>query len=278
MKDISLYEKVPPLKNKFQVKFFEEATQIGLLPHWHEHIELLYFTSGECDFFCDGKMSHVKAGDLIVVNSTEIHTFTSTKGTTGYICMITYPSFFEDVSFSDVIIKNHISGDSYIRDCIMNIREEKKSDSAGSDMMIKSHNYRLFAYLVRNYALDEPQRRTNASDSARLKRLDIVFQYIAKNYNDKINTSSLAKMCYLSEGYFCRFFKKATGRTVADYITEFRINKASIMLVNTDSTISDIALNTGFDDANYFSRVFKKTTGMSPSRYRNEITFKDGKN
>ena len=101
--------------------------------------------------------------------------------------------------------------------------------------------------------------------------MDKIFSYIGKHFNEKLTTSQLASMCYLSEGYFCRFFKKATGRTVAEYITEVRVEKASVMLRSTDSTIADIAFNTGFDDANYFARVFRKTTGFSPSCYRKKV-------
>ena len=274
MKDISLYEKVPPLKNNFQIKFFSQISPIGLLPHWHEHIELLYFVKGSCEFFCDGKSSMVKEGDLVVVNSTEIHTFTAIRATE-YYCILIYPDFFKDINFSGTLIKNHIPDDSFVKNCIYDIRNEKENESVGSDLMIKSHACRLFSYLMRNYTETTIDPQTVHIQTEKLKRLDIVFNYISRNYNDKITTSKLAGLCYLSEGYFCRFFKNATGRTVADYITEYRIDKASVMLRSTDCSISEIASNTGFDDANYFSRVFKKTTGLSPTEYKKKYYSKD---
>lgn len=274
MKDIKLYEKVPPIKNNFQVKFFmqKSTTGIGLLPHWHEHIELLYFTKGRCECFCDGKHVSVNAGDLLVVNSTEIHTFT-TDVPTEYCCLITYPSFFSDIDFSDVVIKNHIPSDSIVKECIEGIQGNVGSTLPGSDMLIKSYNYRLFAHLVRNYR-DTSQRESKIT-ADKLKHLDKVFTYIGKNYNEKITTSHLASMCFLSEGYFCRFFKKATGRTVADYVSQLRIEKAALLLKSTSSPISDIAETTGFEDANYFTRIFKKIMGISPSVYRQKHTHKN---
>ena len=230
MKDIALYEKIKTLENKFPVKFFKQTSEFGLLPHWHEHIELLYFLSGECEFFCDGKHYYVKEGDLIVANSTEIHSFTSIKAPVSYYCIITYPSFFEDISFSDIYIKNHISNDVYIRNCILNMSNEKRSQRLGSDMMIKSHNYMLFTHLIRSYRDDDVSKKESISNSSKLKRLDKVFKYISYNYNEKITVSHLASISYLSDEYFCRFFKSATGRTVTDYITEFRIEKASLLI------------------------------------------------
>ncbi len=274
MKDISLYEKVPPLKNNFQVKFFSQISPFGLLPHWHEHIELLYFVKGSCEFFCDGKSSIVKEGDLVVVNSTEIHTFTSLK-TTEYCCILIYPAFFKDINFSGIVLKNHIPDDPFVKECVYAIENEKENESIGSDMMIKSHAYRLFCHLIRNYTETTIDEESIRLQNEKLKRLDTVFDYISRNYNDKITTSKLAGLCYLSEGYFCRFFKNTTGRTVADYITEYRIDKASVMLKSTDCSISEIASNTGFDDANYFARVFKKTTGMSPTDYKKKYYSKE---
>ena len=266
MKDIKIYEKVPPIRNNFQVKFHYYEGHGWLSAHWHEHIEFLYFESGECECFCDGKKSHIKAGDMLVVNSTEVHTFYA-KASVSYCCIITYPSFFSDIDFSDILIKNYIPNDPLVKECIMGIKDNFDSNSAGSDMLVKSYNYRLFAHLIKNYR-DNPATAKNSVKSEKLKNLDKVISYIETHYNEKISTLDLAKMCYLSEGYFCRFFKKITGRTAADYIAEFRVEKASIMLKNTDSSISEIASRTGFDDANYFTRVFKKVKGMTPSEYR----------
>lgn len=268
MKDIKFYERVSPIKNNFQVKFMEMKNKTGLTPHWHEHLEMLYFLEGQCRCYCDGKRSDVYVGDLLVINSTEIHTFTTDKPVTFY-CVLTSPSFWEDIRFSDVILKNRIPADPFVKECMEGIRDNARSNALESDMLVKSYNYRLLAYLVKNYR--ETDIDKNRLDSDKCAQLDKIFSYIGKHFNEKLTTSQLASMCYLSEGYFCRFFKKATGRTVAEYITEVRVEKASVMLRSTDSTIADIAFNTGFDDANYFARVFRKTTGFSPSCYRKKV-------
>lgn len=266
MKDIKLYEKVPPIKNNFQVKIHHYEGSGWLSPHWHEHTELLFFISGECECFCDGKKSYVKAGDMIVVNSTEIHTYYAEKKVS-YYCIITYPSFFSDIDYSDFVIKNHIPNDPVVKECVMGIKDNFNSGTAEGDMLVKSYNYRLFAHLIKNYR-DESGTLNDSLKSEKLNKLDKVLSYIESHYNEKISTMDLAGMCYFSEGYFCRFFKKVTGRTTAEYISEYRIRKASIMLKSTDSSISDIASMTGFEDANYFARVFKKLKGITPSEYR----------
>ena len=78
----------------------------------------------------------------------------------------------------------------------------------------------------------------------------------------------LADMLYLNEPYFCRLFKNATGQSVMTYINSLRIEKASVLLENSAASITDVALQVGFDDLNYFSRTFKRFMKVTPMQYR----------
>ena len=71
MNKISLYEKVPPLENNFTVKFMEFEREDDLLPHWHEHLELLYFTEGRCDLIIGGnRLSAARQGSASACDDT----------------------------------------------------------------------------------------------------------------------------------------------------------------------------------------------------------------
>lgn len=71
-----------------------------------------------------------------------------------------------------------------------------------------------------------------------------------------------------NEHYFCHFFKNATSQSPSEYINHYRIEKALTLLNNTDISVTEIAMNVGFNDPNYFTRTFKKYTGKTPSEYR----------
>ena len=75
-------------------------------------------------------------------------------------------------------------------------------------------------------------------------------------------------MCFLSESYLCRFFKNAMGVSITSYINKIRVEKAAILLKNTDESVTDIAFNVGFSDLNYFSRTFKKIMNCTPKEYK----------
>ena len=66
----------------------------------------------------------------------------------------------------------------------------------------------------------------------------------------------------------CCVFKKETGKTFVGYLTDFRMEKAERMLLETDEKTYIIAQEVGYSDPNYFSYVFKKQFGVSPSKYK----------
>ena len=73
---------------------------------------------------------------------------------------------------------------------------------------------------------------------------------------------------YLAPEYLSKMYKKQTGNSLKDYISEYRIEQSKILLKKGEMQIGDVALAVGFDNFTYFSTIFKKYTGMSPNQYR----------
>lgn len=267
MNDLSLYERVPLLDNSFTVKMTSFDRSHNLLPHWHENIELLYFYKGKCRCTVNGRSFDVAAGDLVIVNSTEIHSF-DTEERVKYQCVLIYPAFFADVDFPSVILKNRVRGDKFVAECIEKMNAERENCTDGSDMMIKSYAYALMAYLLRRYTEERLTPEKYDERGARKKKINEILEYVSGHYSEKITTARLAEMCFMSEEHFCRLFKRAVGKTVTGYLMEYRIEKASVLLKKTEESITAVADSVGFDDVNYFSRSFKRIKGATPSAYR----------
>ena len=200
--------------------------------------------------------------------ATEIHSFALTDSRPEYLCTIIYPEFLSDVSFGGILLENHIRGDGEACRIIEDIYRESESDEIGSDMMLKSLAYRLMAHLSRNAVAERITEKYRENHTAKLDRLSAVFDYVSENYTSHISVSDLASVLYLSEAHFCRFFKLATGKTPIEYINEYRIERAAVLLENTDIPLSELSESVGIDDANYFSRMFKKIKKMPPNKYR----------
>ncbi len=92
--------------------------------------------------------------------------------------------------------------------------------------------------------------------------------YINGNFNNEITLDSISDHLNINKCYFCKVFKKETGKTYSQYLNEVRINKSKKMLLDHSGSILDIALAVGFNNQNYFSMVFRKQNAMSPLEYR----------
>jgi len=96
-------------------------------------------------------------------------------------------------------------------------------------------------------------------------------EYVYHNYgNEELSLDSICKMLGVSNSYFSTIFKKETGRSFISYLTDYRMDQASCLLIKTNEKSYMIAKKVGYTDPNYFSYVFKRRFGVSPSKYRTE--------
>lgn len=93
-------------------------------------------------------------------------------------------------------------------------------------------------------------------------------QKIAKQVNEVISIEQLAKEVGVSRNYFSRMFRQQFGQAPGQYHNMLRIQKARMLLSTTDTNITDIANQLGFDSIHSFSRAFKMKVGLSPMKYR----------
>lgn len=99
-------------------------------------------------------------------------------------------------------------------------------------------------------------------------------RYIEQHYSKALTLKEVADSVYLNAAYFSTLFKKQTGKSFVERLTEIRIFEAKRQMVQTDNKIATIAEHTGFTNIRHFNRVFRNETGMSPKEYREDIHIK----
>lgn len=100
------------------------------------------------------------------------------------------------------------------------------------------------------------------------QRINQVLLYVQKEFKANISLKHAASLIHLSESAFCKFFKRASGKTFSDYTNEIRIAHACRLLIETDAPIAKIAYDSGFESLTYFNRVFLKKKKVKPSIFR----------
>lgn len=114
------------------------------------------------------------------------------------------------------------------------------------------------------------ESREDPQDSAQA-RIQCVKSYIEDHIREKIYVEELAALIHVNDQYLMRIFKRDTGKSLTEYITERRIHIASNLLKDSGYTINFIADCVGCENYSYFTKIFKKYTGFTPREYRNQF-------
>lgn len=115
--------------------------------------------------------------------------------------------------------------------------------------------------------------RLKCARNSSARRLIVEAQNIVKEryMEADISLDEVCAVLGVSNSYFSSVFKKEAGKSFISYLTDYRMDIAAEMILNTDEKSYTIAEKVGYLDANYFSYVFKKKFGVSPSKYRASV-------
>ena len=156
---------------------------------------------------------------------------------------------------------------------LVNAKHSSDPGYLGIEDETSSHNEYLLAWFsgMPSYEsilrLAAEQKRKKA-DNKHERVIAEVKTYIERNYAGKITLEDTARSVFLSPSYLSKLIKTHTGHGFRRLVNMARIAEAVRLIENTDSSLSEIAYLTGFEDHSYFTKVFKRHTGMNPSDRR----------
>lgn len=137
------------------------------------------------------------------------------------------------------------------------------SESSFQEGVLRGSSEHLTSFAI-EYANYLATLRKNVSGNI----LTDIEKEIKQNYMNNISLRELSKAMYVNSSYLGQIFKKKYGMSFKDYLTNYRINEACLMLLQTDEKITKIAENVGYKDSDYFVRKFIEIKGCTPSKYR----------
>lgn len=101
--------------------------------------------------------------------------------------------------------------------------------------------------------------------------VEMIKKYINENYATDCNVEEMAEIIGFSPNYIRKKFKKSTGMTILEYVTEVRLQKAKLLLKDHRFKVKDVSLQVGYDNISYFTHLFKKKNGVTPNEYKNMV-------
>jgi AraC-like DNA-binding protein len=102
-------------------------------------------------------------------------------------------------------------------------------------------------------------------------RINILCRRLESSFHQETDFKALARLIHMDQASLCRFFKRATGRTLTAYITERRVAAAAQLLIETNLSLLEISYQVGFGNYSNFNRQFKKIRGLTPKFVRQQF-------
>ncbi len=246
----------------------ERTSRVSHL-HWHEAIEFVYVLDGRLKFNQNSHIFVAEKGDLIVVNSAIVHSFTPLEDGADYYFLVADDKFFK---------ANNLYGENTVFDFRINtseahrlfdeiIKEAEKGDEF-SNISTLSILMSLFIYLNRHHSQSNGEEYLSEKKKITMVRGALV--YLQEHYKERLTVESIADALHFSKSYLSHAFKEITHISLISYINLLRCQNARALMLD-GAGVAEAAMECGFSELSYFTRVFKKTLGMLPSDVRNEI-------
>jgi len=148
---------------------------------------------------------------------------------------------------------------------IMAMRNQDELERLASFLLV----LRILARTTDRTPLASPGYRPSLRPQ-QIERVDRVVRYLQQNLRENLSLEDVAKVANLTPQAFCRFFKSHMGKTLVQYLNELRIGEACRLLLETDMSVTDVALDSGFTNLSNFNRRFRELKGMSPRQLRQQ--------
>ena len=114
----------------------------------------------------------------------------------------------------------------------------------------------------------EDDSATDEKTLARRQQFQLALEFIAEHYARSITLADVAEVINYTPSYVSTLFVSCTGVNFKTYLDHFRVKKAADLLCSTRQTVTDIAIQCGYDNVRTFNNVFRRVTGQSPSQLR----------
>ena len=266
----------------FSIYHIANAKRSFQIPiHWHDEFEIIYVKSGFLTVSISGENYIGKPGDAFVVSPGNLHFMGSQTGNVDYFTFLfplKYISFRTDDILDDKLLEPLNSGhliinpeieDTVKEQCeqLVEIYGAKKEESQSKITAQIKTKIILLQFILelwkKGFIVENDTSGKNTVEKE-------MVSYIQQNFTGKILLKEFGEQFHLSEKYISRYFKEHFHITISQYVTYLRLEHAKHLLQDTNIPVTEVAMQSGYQNVSYFIRSFKKTYGMSPLKYRNK--------
>lgn len=277
------------------IDHFDDYLRNEWSPHWHDEFEFAIVIKGKAEYtIYDGTKQiltkELCEGDGIFINTGCLH---SARGTTPgtVVAGFVFPLAFFDIKHFETIYRQNIRPiiNSGIPNLFLNATDQKDQlllsgieelcslteQETGYELHCIELVFKIWRLLTARVLHDKKEMFSLISNNTQEERLKELLSFIHAHFSERISIDDMVKSVGISRTECFRCFHSILKKSPTEYLTEYRLSMATMLLANTNQAISDISFSCGFNSVSYFGKLFKDQTGLSPKKYRDKVSFKN---
>ena len=269
------FEKRGYLLEEFRLFHLKDDSGTKMEYHYHEFYKLILFVSGQGEYTVEDRHYTLCAGDILLIGSGQVHRPEFAKGVE-YERIIFYisPEFLKKQSVEDCSLETLFDGRNghvlrleerryqKVFGLAEALEEELKQEAYGKSIL---GNSLLLQLLVRvGRYRDKSRLRLVDRPEITEDRVKKMVEFIEHHLGEELSVETLAEQFYISRYHMMRLFKKETGQSVYDFITERRLFYAR-NLIRQGISATESCFMAGFGSYSSFTRAYGKRFGTTPT-------------
>lgn len=253
------------------------------VPHWHAQVEINFIYSGGMSYRMSQYAVDLKAGDLCIFWGGQPHQAIDLRPGTELAAIHLPLVHFFRLRLSADLMQRLTRGGLVVTNTqgasdpelfrrltdYMNGDDAARRTYAIEELLMRINRLNFEPHQVIDGG-EEIETASEPLDASAFRNILEICAYITENFRDDIGSAEIASSLDIHPKYAMSVFKKSTGMTLNEYLTLMRLSYAQSLLLQDDTNILDIALDSGFGSLSTFSQAFRKVTGQSPSDFRRQ--------
>ena len=267
---------------------FRTFAERTIVYHWHSEFEYGVLLSGELDYYIDGQYIRIHQGEAVFINANVMHAAQAREQDNAVMFTVSFlPSLFTGGNdgtmfrkYFQPILQSAIKGFSIdsttsegnrIVGLLNELHDLEMRHTDDYELLSLSLISRLWSYTLRfadkyNHAICLSLKENDSQ-----KKAKDILAYIHEHYAEDIQINDIVTNTCISRSDCFRAFQRYANKSPIEYLTEYRLAHAVNLLMETNKSITQVAIECGFASPSYFGKVFKKKYAVTPLQFKKSM-------
>ena len=244
--------------------------------HDHSAVEVVLTIEGTVTYTVDDTVYQVRKGEVLIIPPDMPHTLSMEEGSSRYLFLFEPDAIMTMRDIKSIAmyfnkpfhLRDGSEAHVRIRELLLRARDAYEKREMMWNTVCYSCILRIYATLGQQYLSGIRPRTDDGMRNMGSEVITAVMTYINNHYREELSLEDVARFAGFSRYYFSRSFKRQTGYSFKDYLCQKRLQVAMDLLIRTNRSMRDVAIESGFGSVATFNRVFREKKGCTPTQYR----------